>query len=285
MPSNPQLKFAFSRLQRRTDTGARRRGAKSWVRKNPRRFRRMYNRSGRNVSKIALRSALSLKETKQHEIINNAGFASWTSSQPWLTFQPLNLDLSASDSESARESNNVYVNNFRLKLDMEPHKEYIDPFYIRIVKGWAKGSSNYGEAAGFQIPKDMIHASNLASKPGTNHYSQFDKDDWKILSDKTIRHTPKQIYDSTSGESVSETAGVTNDNRALWSGFRRTINWKFARKYRYEDAYGNSLVGWYPFVAIQIDRIADGTSFTGTTGSGRSPLLKYHSNLYFKDIH
>lgn len=245
-------------------------------RKNLRRKRATINQKAKQV-------ALSLRETKIKDIASTSGVNTWDNANKWLAFQPLNLDLSASNSENNRENNMIYALNYRLKLLIEPHPESMDPFYIRMVMGYAKGSNNYGEGQGLTQPSNMVQSSNLnAILP--NHFTEFDKDDWKILQDRVVRIHPRQIYDSTSQTSVGEQAGLTNDNRALWGNVKKTFNFKFNRKYRFEGTSGGTLVGWYPFCAVQLDRTPFGQAFTGNQGAVPSPLVTYESQLYFKEI-
>lgn len=235
------------------------------------------------VNQKAKRVALSLRETKIKDIASTSGVNTWDNANKWLAFQPLNLDLSGNNDESNRENSMIYAMNYRLKLLVEPHPESTDPFYLRVVMGYAKGSNNYGESSGLQIPSNMVQSSNL-NVVLPNHFSDFDKDDWKILQDKVMRIHPRQIYDSSSGVSPGESSGLTNDNRALWGSIRKTFNFKFNRKYRFEGVTGGSLVGWYPFCAIQLDRTPFGAAFTGNAGNTPSPLVTYESQLYFKEI-
>jgi hypothetical protein len=230
-----------------------------------------------------LKAALSLKETKKKTVIDHAGtgFALLNNTNKWMCYLPLALDKSTSDSDQHRESNTIYALNYRLKCDFEPHPECTDPFYLRFVMGWAKGSSNYGAD---KTALECAQASHL-NQYITNHFVDFDKDDYKIISDKVVRLTPRQIFDSSSGDGTLEDTGLQNDNRALWSKYSKTFNFKFNRKYRYEGSMGSELVGWVPFIGIMLDRTPHGAAFTGTTGSSPSPLCMTDQNTYFKDIH
>lgn len=252
-------------------------------RQHHRQRRKNTARRAKSMNKVAKGQVLSLRETKIKNIPNVAGIASWNNTNKWLSFQPLNLDMTSSNSETDRENSMVYALNYRLKCHIEPHPDYISPFYLRFVMGYAKGSNNYGETQQYTQPSLMVQSSALNGKL-PNHFSDFDKDDWKIISDKLVRITPRQIYDTTSGTSVGEETGVSDDNGALWGAVKKTFNFKFNRKYRFEGAGGSSLVGWYPFCAIQLDRTAYGGAFTGASGSHPSPLLTYESDLYFKEI-
>lgn len=228
----------------------------------------------------AIKAALSLKETKKHQVTNTAGLSLWNNTNKWTVFMPLALGRSSTDSSTQRESNIIYALNYRIKMDLEPHPEALDPFYVRYVVGWAKGSSNYG---GDKTALECAQASHL-NEYVTNWYADFDKDDYKIISDKSIRYCPRQIFDSTSGDGTLESTGLQNDNRALWSNIKRNFNFKFNRKYHYEGSQESELVGWVPFIAVMIDRTIHGSAFTGTSGSTPSPHLTYESTMYFKDI-
>ena len=236
------------------------------------------------TGRVALNAALALKETKRHQVNSSTGTQLWNNTNKWMVFQPLNLDMSSTNSEAQRESSMIYALNYRLKMIFEPAPQSTDPFYLRFVTGYAKGSANQYEAQGVQVPNQMVQSANINTKI-PNYLTEFDKDDWVIKSDKLIRVHPQQIYDSSSGDTVAENTLGSNDNRALWRNTIRNFNFKFNRKYTYEESTGGTLVGWVPFIAVQLDRTHFGSAFTGETGGSPSPLLTYESCLYFKDIH
>ena len=259
------------------------RGKKVSQRVRQARIRASNRRSRRGLKPKMARVALGLKQTKIKHINSTAGTNLWNNTNKWVSFQPLNLDLSSVNTDIDREGNMVYAMNYRLKLHLETHPDYTNPYYLRILQGWAKGSNAYGESQSFTQPSQMVTSSTLNSLL-PNHFSDLDNKDWKMLQDRVIRITPRQIYDSTSGDSTAENTGVSNHNQGLWGPVRKTFNFKFNRKFTYESVQGNSLVGWVPFCAIMLDRTPYGTAFTGNGGSGPSPLLTYESDLYFKDI-
>lgn len=221
--------------------------------------------------------ALSLKDTKKHsQTVSN--FQLWDGTNKWVVIQPLStLDMSATNSEIQRESNMIYALNCRLDLKVSPHPKTLAPLHLRMLKGWAKGNSTYGTSNGARMPIDQLSEVNMqAAIP--SHFTEIDTDDFKILMDKTYTIAPRQIYDS-----VTNSDGA-NDNSALWKEFHFKNNWKFDRKYKFEDVYGTSLTGWVPFYAIQLDRSVFGTTFTGTSGAQESPIVQYNFDTYFKDI-
>lgn len=244
-------------------------------RKNKRRFNKKVRRG--RVAQVAKSVSLSLKDTKKHSnTVNN--FTLWTASAPWVVIKPLNtLDMSATNSEIQRESNMIYALNSKLDLTITTNPLTLSPYHLRIIKGWAKGNNSYGTSNTARMPNDQIAEANLAAAI-PSHYTEVDSDDFKILFDKTYTLAPIQIYDS-----VTANAGA-NQNRALWRDFKFKHNWKFDRKYKFEDGTGASLIGWVPFIAIQIDRSIYGTNFTGAAGDMPSPTVQYNFDTYFKDI-
>lgn len=251
------------------------------TRKPKRKTRRAGMKRARGpMHRVAKSTALSLKETKKHIQKSTTGIENWSSSSKWEVFQPLNLDKSSVDSESQRESNWVYAMNTRFRCDIETNPVSKDPYYIRFVHGWAKGDTTY---PGQKTPFETITAGNLQlTMP--NYYSDWDTDDFKILSDKLVRVGPKQIYDSTSGDSTLENTGIENLNRGLWPSVRKFFNFKFNRKFHFEGTQASELVGWVPFIAMQLDRTRYGSQHTGTGGSNPSPCIAYEMTTYFKDI-
>jgi len=223
--------------------------------------------------------ALSLKDTKKHSnTVNN--FVLWNSSTaPFVVIKPLStLAMAATNSETQRESHMIYAMNSRLDLNITTNPLTLSPYHLRIIKGWAKGNASYGAANTNRMPNDQISEANLALTI-PSHFTEIDSDDFKVLMDKTYTLSPKQIYDSAPDEKAA-----SNDNRALWSDFTFKHNWKFDRKYKFEDSTGSSLVGWHPFIAIQIDRSIYGAEFTGADGNCPSPTVQYNFDTYFKDI-
>jgi len=227
--------------------------------------------------------ALSLKDTKKHSS-SVSNFTLWKTDaagagrQPFVVIKPLTaLAMSATNSETARESNMVYAMNTRLDLNITTNPLTLNPYHLRIIKGWAKGNASYGTAPSAQMPNDQLSEANI-SLTIPNHFTEIDSDDFKVLMDKTYTLAPRQVYDAYPG---SEHA---TDNRALWKDFTFKHNWKFDRKYKFEDSTGASLVGWHPFIAIQIDRSVYGPQFTGTSGACPSPTVQYNFDTYFKDI-
>lgn len=225
--------------------------------------------------------ALSLKDTKKHST-HVSNFTLWkndaagTGAQPFVVIKPLSaLAMSATNSETARESNMIYAMNCRLDLNITTNPLTLNPYHIRIIKGWAKGNASYGASA--RSPNDQISEAVLATTI-PNHFTEIDSDDFKILMDKSYTLSPKQVYDAYPQSQAS------TDNRALWSDFTFKHNWKFDRKYKFEDSTGASLVGWHPFIAIQLDRSIYGPQFTGTDGACPSPTVQYNFDTYFKDI-
>ena len=242
---------------------------------NPRSSRRNKSKP-KQVPRSQMKAvALSLKDTKKHSS-TVANFQLWAGGAPFMVIKPLsNLDMSATNSETQRESNMVYAMNSRLDLTITPHEKTLHPIHLRVIKGWAKGNATYGAT---QTPIDQVSEANLAQAI-PSHTSEIDSDDFKLLMDKTYTIAPRQIYDS---DTANEGA---HDNSALWKDFKFKHNWKFDRKYKYEDQYGTSLVGWVPFIAIQLDRSIFGSAFTGANGSTHpSPIVQYNFDTYFKDI-
>lgn len=232
------------------------------------------------IKKTAKTVALSFKETKRHQEVSTAGTEMWDNTTKWIVFRPLELDRSTTDSETQRQSNHIYMLNCRLRIDIETNPISVSPYFLRFVLGWAKGDVSYPVQ---KTPLEMCTATAFTTA-AANHYSDFDKDDYKIISDQLIRVTPKQIFDQTSYQTTGEATGLSNDNRGLWPQVTRNFNFKFNRRYKYEGDSSGELVGWHPFIAIQLDRTKFGNAHTGPTGSNPSPNMTYELTSYFKDI-
>lgn len=248
-------------------------------RKDRRGNRRKYTKKTPANTQIK-KVALTLKETKKKQLTNTAGVETWSNTSKWLVWQPLNLDKSSTDSETQRESNMIYAMNSRLRVDIETNPVSISPYYLRFVQGWAKGDVNYPTQ---RTPMGQLTATEMTLKI-PNHYSDFNKDDFSIITDKLIRVTPRQIYDSSSGTSTGEETGLTDDNRGLWPQVTRNFNFKFNRKFKFSGAMASELTGWVPFFAIQLDRTKFALAHTGTTGAYPSPNVTHELTTYFKDI-
>lgn len=239
-------------------------------------------RNSSMMGKIAINGALSLKETKKKLVDTNMRM-----SHAWEVINLVNLDQVAASVDSAtdRETVNIFAMNHRLRFYIEPHPKYLQPFYLRILQGWCKGSVSPALTPNEQTMSSVFESQlpNVDSRP--------DKEMFSIQYDKTIRCDPKNIYDSSSGTSTGEETGLTNDNRANWEPILVKYNKNFNRKFKFDNMYGNSVEGWVPFFAIKPYEIHNGEVFKLTPSSPEvysetnTPWIKKYRCLYFKDIH
>lgn len=243
----------------------------------PRQFRKVSK-----VAKTAINGALTLKETKKKLVDTNMRMTN-----TWEVINLCNLDQvsGSTDSQTDRETKNIYAMNHRIRFYIEPHPKYVQPFYIRVLQGWCKG-----QVSPALTPQEQCFASNFETAfPKVD--SRPDKADFSIQYDKTFRVEPHQVYDSSSGSSTGEETGLTNDNRANWRPLLLKYNKNFSRKFSFENMYGNSMQGWIPFYAIRPYEIHNGLAFVDTPSNPEvftqtnTPWIKKYRCLYFKDIH
>lgn len=276
------------------------------AKKRPVKRRNAYKkRPVRNIKKIALSQQLSLKPTKKHTFQGQtdmypfgipAGGGSSTK-RTWYIHFPLNLArlLPASINNAGsldkterhmREENSIYALNTRYTFDIVPDKLTIGCFTIRILMGYFKGGDNVA-------PNQLTISLLQALLPGA--HSKMDPftgqtNDFKVLSDRTYNYSPKQVYDSTSGDTSSESSGLSNDNRALWRPIRISRNFKFNKRFNYTGPEGDDLVGWSPFMAVQLlpchgtPDFSTNATFTGPQGSNPCPNINLTTQTYFKDL-
>jgi len=250
---------------------------------------RKKTRSNAQVKKLAKQAVNSMKPMKRFSQDNINEVYNLSSNQ-WFMLRPTAVPGAGANSlqaENSRLSNQCWIHRcsgiFHVKIN--PSTLYNVEF--RKMCGYYKGGTGTYDTS--PINFNITHLHN--SFPHRN--KRYDPDNFKIIEDKTWDMTPKMIFDSSSGDSISEDTGLSNDNKAVWAPLQIKCNFNFNKVFRYTDAddadaegealqqNGISQVGWVPFIAIQM-RCPD-QAFTDAQGNNPAPMLDYKFTTYFKD--
>ena len=208
--------------------------------------------------------------------------------QEWHLIKPLNLTRvsNAAPDDDKRQSNTVFARNCSTHIELFPSKRYLQPFQMRIAYGYFKGTN----AAGAQ----SLNAEAVKNLyPGVNDRlwdrENAGKQDFKWKYSRTYTFNPQQIYDEDTEE--GDHMGPDRTLVANWVPRKFKCNFKFNRRFTYENADGDSLDGWMPIVAIQLKPIPGANGFTrpsvptgADTGAYPSPRLHINSTTYFNDV-
>lgn len=266
-------------------------------RRNRQYRRRKYakkTRSDAQVKRLAAQVVGSQKIMKRfpNDATNSSPNLSTYNGNPWLLFQPTNIDGvgdSGTQADILRQTNEAWINRMSGILHIQFSKLTVNMVEIRKLCGWYKGSTNAADPGITGLTAHHLKTSF------PDRIQRYDPDNWKILHDKTFSVCPHSIYDS----SGSDNSAGTEPMRAIWKPVTLKCNMKLNKVFRwtdYDDAghgtgtadglvsQGSLLAGsWYPFIAVQI-RCPD-QDFTAVSGSNPSPVLDYKFTTYFKDNH
>lgn len=209
--------------------------------------------------------------------------------QEWILIKPLNLNrvTNAAPDDNDRQANTINARNVSTKIELFPSKRYKQPFQMRIAYGYFKGTNSGGS--------QTLNAEALKSLYPDVNDALWDreaagKQDFKWKYHRTYTMTPRNIYDEDTEE--GDHVGADRTLVANWMPRKFGINFKFNRRFTYENEDGDSLDGWMPIVAIQCKPIPGGSQFTrpalptsADIGAFPSPRLSINTTMYFNDVH
>ena len=255
----------------------------------------------KTIVKVAKQTMMNAIPTKKH-LIDQTLHNGWgaiedadehaldpESNINWVIFRPLDLDLVGKDDNvNTRTEANVFAKNYLLNGELMINQAVKGCVQVRTIMGYFKGTSSVATTS---FNNNVLKASGLDSFQARFDPQTAEGKSYKIISDTKRTYHPLQIYDLTSGDRSAEDSGLTNDNVGLWRPIKINRNFKFNRRYEYENEQGNSLVGWLPFIAIGVFPCHDAnigpqnqSMFDRTPGHLTAPTFDYESRMYFKDI-
>lgn len=244
----------------------------------------------KEVYKIAKKASLGMAKTKRHVFAGQESLQQWgmpygtgDPAQKWYIQFPLAIGAGSptSTTSTVREGPVIYWNNTRYVLNLQGGKVAFQPFRMRILAGYFKGANGIA-------PNGLSTGALTSLFPTT--LSQIDTNydeykNFKIICNKVTTHTPKQLYDGE--DELEDESQVTN---ALWSPYVYKFNFVDKKKHTYLNSDGDSIVGWSPFFAIQMEPVHGENAWdlnsTGTAvkSAGSAPNVNLHTTTYFKDI-
>lgn len=207
----------------------------------------------------------------------------------WQMIRPLNLNRvsNATPDSKSRQSNAVWARNTKFDIQVFPSKRNIHGFQMRVIYGYYKGDSNQATQA--------LTVDNLKTIwPNINDRLQdrehAGKSDFYFKSSQTHTFTARQVFDED-----KEEGDHTGDDRILVALHKpRTIygNFRYNRKYTYENSDGDSLNGYMPLILIQCKPLPGGDQLTRPTlpssadhGNNPTPRISVNCSTYYSDIH
>lgn len=261
--------------------GQRRKFNKStkWQKRRPVGNKRIKNLKKSKMGRIALDASLALKTLKKHEppVTDTQIWSTASGGDRVLVNLPYALDISALNSETQRECNNIYFFNSRGEFEIKPMKTTLDPYYIRFIMGWSKGNPDHAHPVS---PGEGAHTTTLNSLLPTLE-DKLDNDHYNVIVDREYTHSPGQIY-QVSMVGISGVEHVTSN--ATWKPFKKKYNFKFNKKVMFDGGSGTDIIGDVPFVAMLIYTDKHDTAFTGPIPTTHpSPDVRMWEKSYFKD--
>lgn len=242
-------------------------------------------RTDKQIKKLA-RSAIASMKPMKRVAFDNLNMREDMSSNQWIVWQPTFIagNAGGSDQENTRMSNQCWIQRCSGIVNIQPSTQTLHPIEIREMCGWYKGSTS-----GTQAAINSFNAGHLnTSFP--NRLTRYDPDNFKIIKDRFFTVCPRQIYDSSSGDSTGENSHVLNDNLAVWAPVTIKCTFKLNKVFRYSDATdgggeeslvtdAGSQVGWKPFIALQLRC----PNHNWNTMTHPAPLIDSKFTTYFKD--
>lgn len=237
--------------------------------------------TAKQAEKIALKTAYSLIPRKlNYTEATDFGPGYITNSQPWILIQPTFIDHG--DNNITRSGDQVYVEKCSGFFNVSFNTATTNRVEIRELVGYFKGSTDATQ-------KNIADFS--ANTLGThlpNKMSSWDRDNFYIKHDKSYDLMPLQVYNAA-------TTGANQPN-GIWRSKRIPLTHFLYRKFRYSNtveggvgdsvegvyASSNNVVGWKPFIALQI-RCPD-QDFTNANGTNPGPYVDYKFKTAFKDM-
>lgn len=246
--------------------------------------------SRKEVYQIAKKASLGMSKTKRHVFAGQEALQQW--GMPYGTGDPANvwyiqfpLAIGAgsptNNVTNAREGPCIYWNNTKYVLNLQGGKKAFQPFRMRLLAGYFKGANGIA-------PNGLSKGTLTSLLPNT--LSQIDtnydeRKNFKIILNKVTTHTPKQLYDNV--DELDDESQVTD---ALWAPYKYSFNFVDKKKHNYLNTDGDSIVGWSPFFAIQMEPVHGENAWdlnsTGTAvkSAGSAPNINLHTTTFFKDI-
>lgn len=277
--------------------------AKRSTRRNNKRFKnKRVNISNKQVAKIAKKVNQQTTVIKRHDFAGVNQLMPFGTSQNGLitaqtmrVFAPLQLNKDGSNSASAdfhnRESQRIYARNCMFKMNVQPHRQYVQPFQIRLLCGYYKGDDNDGTQGVGLTPAALKvlypNINDAVYTKNTGHKDYY----WKYR--KTFTFCPRQLYNGIQEYPTEDDQSEIDS--ALWLPKDISYNFRFNRIHEYEDSDSDSLNGWTPIIVVQCMPLEGGQVFTrpniesdiasGSIGTTPSPLLRISMITYFNDCH
>ena len=250
----------------------------------------------RKIAKSAVMSTIPIKKHLMGQnLVHVWGAASGEDSHGldpesninWVVFKPLALAKSTKDDDAnTRTESKIFAKNYLLHGELMMPKQLKGCVQVRVVMGHFKGTGSLGAQA-FQA--NVLQASlDTATSKFDPQLSESKA--YRIVSDTMRTYHPLQIYDNTTYDSVAESSRLTSDNVALWKPIVIKRNFKFNRRYQYDNDDGDSQVGWLPFIAIGVfpcENAAIGPNdeeYFARGDHGFGPNFAYESRMYFQDL-
>jgi len=236
----------------------------------------------------------------------------------WQVFNPLYLPATQGQHDSDdREDMRIYANNCQAEIEVYPNKKNVECLYIRVIYGYYKGLPNLNTANLLDntLLESLLPQHSSRLDPANQQTRQF-----RIISDKKVLKVPKQLYDANwSDDQTSLAEAIFGENpvtegqevtNALWTPFKRMINFKFNKQFTYQNSDPDSIVGANPFIAVGVFPCGDAAQFKSFPGANAtldgifsfnddegtrhdvkvedttnpSPILSCKFKTYFKDV-
>lgn len=234
----------------------------------------------KQMEKVARQTAYKMipKKLKSFDTIDTTV---QTNSTPWLIVEPLHLDIGLNN--YSRAGDVIFAERCSGIFNVSFSGNTTNRVEVREMVGWFKGTNKTVGQTG-AIPATQFGPSILNDDIPSKR-SRWDRDNYKILHDRTYDLMPTQIYEATPG-----------NPQALWKSKQIKLNLPMYRKFRYTNAnnggdndsaegtYANAdnVMGWQPFIGLQL-RCPD-QDFTGQSGSNPGPYVDMKFTTYFKDL-
>lgn len=201
----------------------------------------------------------------------------------WLLIEPTFIDYGTGNYD--RASDQIYVEKCAGFFNVSFSPSTTNRVEVRELCGYYKGET---DPLAKPVPEfDAVRLQTFLA----NKMARWDRDNFKITHDKAYDLMPQQVYNAGAGDGA-------NDPNGIWRSKRIPLSLHMYRKYRYtngtpgnnqgnivegEPASSNHVVGWLPFIALQI-RCPD-KDFTGSGGNNPGPYVDYQFTTHFKDLH
>ena len=237
--------------------------------------------SAKQVEKIA-RKTLYAQIPKKIHYNQGTDFTQLTNANSWLVIQPTFINQGLNNFERAGDQ--IFVEKCSGFFNLSFNPATTSRVEVRELVGFYKGSA---DATDKNI---AFFSATVLQGDLQNKMASWDRDNYYIKHDKSYDLMPHQVYNAGDGD------GQNNPN-GIWKSKRIALTHHLYRKYRFTSgteggadgnvvegsfAASNHVMGWKPFIAIQV-RCPD-QDFTGNGGNNPGPYIDYQFRTMFKDL-